>query len=157
MHPYTAERRGVLGNTSPENLEIFLGPHVGVQNPRPREISSSEGDAFPNTPLLSAVYGFIIITVASEYQGIYPYSAIDSVKINTSLMMIRECIIWKKNQKKNSCICTCVSGTWECHFWYPWTNLFSKILGVGLHFVIFCVFFVFMWINYVNVNVNGVG
>ena len=43
----------------------------GVQNPRPREISSSEGDAFPNTSLLSAVYGFIIIPVASEFEKIH--------------------------------------------------------------------------------------
>ena len=33
-------------------------PRLGVQNPRPREISWASGDVFPNTPLLSAVYGY---------------------------------------------------------------------------------------------------
>ena len=32
----------------------------GVQNPRPREISRASGDVFPNTSLLSAVYGYNI-------------------------------------------------------------------------------------------------
>ena len=38
---------------------------------------------------------FNITPVASGYQEIHPYSAmnIDSVKINTSLIMMRECII----------------------------------------------------------------
>ena len=31
---------------------------LGVQNPRPREISRASGDVFPNTSLLSAVYGY---------------------------------------------------------------------------------------------------
>ena len=31
---------------------------LGVQNPRPWEISRASGDVFPNTSLLSAVYGF---------------------------------------------------------------------------------------------------
>ena len=33
----------------------------GVQNPRPWEISRASGDVFPNTSLLSAVYGSITI------------------------------------------------------------------------------------------------
>ena len=54
----------------------------GVQNPRPREISRAKGDVFPNASL-------------SEYQEIHPYSAlnIDSVKINISLLMMREWLI----------------------------------------------------------------
>ena len=32
---------------------------LGVQNPRPWEISRASGDVFPNTSLLSAVYGYI--------------------------------------------------------------------------------------------------
>ena len=36
---------------------------LGVQNPRPREISWASGDVFPNTSLLSAVYGFNILRV----------------------------------------------------------------------------------------------
>ena len=41
-----------------------------------------------------------IIPVASEYQEIHPYSAmnIDSVKINTSLIMMRECSVWFSEQ-----------------------------------------------------------
>ena len=31
---------------------------LGVQNPRPREISWASGDVFPNTSLLLAVYGY---------------------------------------------------------------------------------------------------
>ena len=52
LYPYTAERRDVLGNTSPEAQEISRG----VQNPRPREISRAEGDVFPNASRLEAVY-----------------------------------------------------------------------------------------------------
>ena len=33
---------------------------LGVQNPRPREISRASGDVFPNTSLLLAVYGYNI-------------------------------------------------------------------------------------------------
>ena len=52
MYSYTAERRDVLGNTSPEAREISRG----VQNPRPREFSRAEGDVFPNASRLEAVY-----------------------------------------------------------------------------------------------------
>ena len=70
--PYTAERRGVLGNTSPKDQVISrgrgfctLGPKDcmrekpegrGVQNPRPREIPRSSGGVFPNISWLEAVY-----------------------------------------------------------------------------------------------------
>ena len=39
---------------------------------------------------------FNITPVASGYQEIHPYSAIniDSVKINTSLIMMKECMVW---------------------------------------------------------------
>ena len=34
---------------------------LGVQNPRPWEISRASGDVFPNTSLLSAVYGYNVL------------------------------------------------------------------------------------------------
>jgi hypothetical protein len=45
--------------------------------------------------MVSLDHAFNIIPVASGYQEIHPYSAmnIDSVKINTSLIMMKECII----------------------------------------------------------------
>ena len=46
MYPYTGERRDVLGNTSPEDQEILkdgvLVEGRGVQNPDPREITSTK-------------------------------------------------------------------------------------------------------------------
>ena len=56
LYPYTAERRDVLGNTSPEAREIFQGPR-GAKSP-PEGNLSAEGDVFPNTSLLSAVYRY---------------------------------------------------------------------------------------------------
>ena len=44
-----------LGLRSRANLSA-----LGVQNPRLWEISRSSGDVFPNTSLLSAVYGYIL-------------------------------------------------------------------------------------------------
>ena len=75
---------------------------------RPREISRASGDLFPNTSLLSAVYGYntsrleavyghslIINPYRGMYQEIHPCMAgsIDSVKINTSLLMMREWMV----------------------------------------------------------------
>ena len=40
---------------------------LGVQNPRPWEISRASGDVFPNTSLLSAVYGYILSSLAGKY------------------------------------------------------------------------------------------
>ena len=80
---YTASSRDALGNTSPRPSRFPsggdfapLGPRdcpraspsgnlsgLGVQNPRPWEISWASGDVFPNTSLLSAVYGYIILTM----------------------------------------------------------------------------------------------
>ena len=42
---------------------------LGVQNPRPREISRASGDVYPNTSLLSAVYGYMKQMVMNENQG----------------------------------------------------------------------------------------
>ena len=59
---HTAPTRDALGTTSPSGLKISPGQGfcplrlpsgLVVQNPRPR----SSGAAFPNTSLLSAVYG----------------------------------------------------------------------------------------------------
>ena len=61
---YTASSRDALGNTSPSALDFpRASPSgnlsgLGVQNPRPWEISRASGDVFPNTSLLSAVYGY---------------------------------------------------------------------------------------------------
>ena len=49
-----------VGNLHPSALEIALGlSGLGVQNPRPWEISWASGSVFSNTSLLSAVYGYI--------------------------------------------------------------------------------------------------
>ena len=49
---------------------------------------------------------FNITLVASGYQEIHPYSAmnIDSVKINTSLIMMKECQIRKQIDKDGLCV-----------------------------------------------------
>ena len=69
----------------------------------PRDISRAEGnlevggDVQPNTSRFEAVYGHSLIINPSlgMYQEIHPCraSSIDSVKINTSLPMMRECIV----------------------------------------------------------------
>ena len=111
--PYTASNRDVLGCTSPPTsrfpsaLEMSLGL-------RPRDISRASGnllvvgDVQPNTSLLSAVcvynasgleavYGHSLIINPSlgMYQEIHPCRASStySVEINTSLPMIRECVV----------------------------------------------------------------
>ena len=95
MYPYTAERRDVLENTPPEAQEISKGPKG------PRAISRASGSKIPargksrgpmdNTISEEYVIQYII-PVASVYQEIHPNSVvnIDSVKINTSLIMMRE-------------------------------------------------------------------
>ena len=66
----TCSLGSVLGNTALGIIFLDTLPRanirttstvLGVQNPRPREIFRSSGDVFPNTPLLLAVYGYIII------------------------------------------------------------------------------------------------
>ena len=69
----------------------------------PRDISRAEGnlevggDVQPNSSQFEAVYGHSLIINPSlgMYQEIHPcrVSSIDSVKINTSLPMMRECKI----------------------------------------------------------------
>ena len=40
---------------------------LGVQNPRPWEISWASGSVFSNTSLLSAVYGYILSSLSGKY------------------------------------------------------------------------------------------
>ena len=106
LYPYTAERRDVLGCTSlmtkrfPKAWEMSRGGS-------PRDISRAEGnlevggDVQPNISRLEAVYGhsLIINPYQGMYQEIHPFRAgsIGRVKINTSLLMMREwhiLIIW---------------------------------------------------------------
>ena len=58
----------------------------------PRDFPRASGGVFSDTSLLSSVYEPNTVSVANECHEIHPYSTanIDSVKINTSLMM-REC------------------------------------------------------------------
>ena len=104
LYTYTAERRDVLGFTSlttkrfPEAWEMSRGRS-------PRDISRAGGnlevgrDVKPNTSRLKAVYGHSLIINLSlgMYQQIHPSRAVSiySVKINTSLLMMRECCISK--------------------------------------------------------------
>ena len=44
---------------------------LGVQNPRPWEISCASGSVFSNTSLLSAVYGYITLTPVSQAAEIH--------------------------------------------------------------------------------------
>ena len=102
LYPYTAERRDVLGCTSP-TTKGFPEAREMSRGRSPRDISRAEGnlevggDVQPNTSQLEAVYGhsLIIISYQGMYQEIHPCMAgsIDSVKINTSLLMMRECTI----------------------------------------------------------------
>ena len=86
---------GCIGLYIPDHQEISRG-----QRDVPRDISGAEGnlkvggDVQPNTSRLEAVYGhsLIINSYQGMYQEIHPCMAgsIDSVKINTSLLMRRE-------------------------------------------------------------------
>ena len=99
--PYTASSRDILGCTSPPTsrfpsaLEMSLGL-------RPQDISRASGnllvvgDVQPNTSLYNPIHPstrqctdtmFMISSCLSYYCG-----SIGSVKINTSLLMMRECI-----------------------------------------------------------------
>ena len=85
LYTYTAERRDVLGCTSPTTKRF---PEVG-------------GDVQPNSSRFEAVYGHSLIINPSlgMYQEIHPSkaSSIDNVKINTSLPMMRECNVMHCN------------------------------------------------------------
>ena len=67
-------------------------------NSRAEGILEAGGDLQPNISRLEAVYGhsLVINPYHGMYQEIHPFGAgsIDSVKINTSLIMMRECEIW---------------------------------------------------------------
>ena len=84
LYTYTAERRDVLGCTSPTASRAEGNLEVG-------------GDVQPYTSLLWAVYGHSLIINPSlgMYQEIHPCRASStySVKINTSLPMMGECQI----------------------------------------------------------------
>ena len=93
LYTYTAERRDVLGNTSPEAREMSRGRS-------PRDILRAGGnlevggDVQPNSSRFEGVYGHSLIINPSlgMYQEIHSCraSSINSVKINTSLPMMRE-------------------------------------------------------------------
>ena len=99
LYPYTAERRDVLGCTSP-TTKRFPEAREMSRGRSPRGISRAEGnlevggDVQPNTSRLEAVYGhsLIINPYLGMYQEIHPCRAVSigSVKINTSLLMMRE-------------------------------------------------------------------
>ena len=105
MYTYTAERRDVLGCTSP-TTKRFPEAREMSRGRSPRDISRAEGnlevggDVQPNTSRFEAVYGHSLIINPSlgMYQEIHPCRASStySVKINTSLPMMRECLILPK-------------------------------------------------------------
>ena len=102
MYTYTAERRDVLGCTSP-TTKRFPEAREMSRGRSPRDISRAEGnlevggDVQPNSSRFEAVYGHSLIINPSlgMYQEIHPCRASStySVKINTSLPMMRECTI----------------------------------------------------------------
>ena len=112
MYPYTAKRRDVLGCTSP-TTERFPEVREMSRGRSPRDTSRAEGnlegggDVQPNISRLEAVYGhsLIINPYQGMYQEIHPCMAgsIDSVKINTSLLMMRECIVLLIQQISEVC------------------------------------------------------
>ena len=55
LYPYTAKRRDVLGNISPEDQKISQEPR-GAKSPPISRAFGGSGNGFPNTFLLSAVY-----------------------------------------------------------------------------------------------------
>ena len=103
-HPqvYNASSRDVLGCTSPPT-SIFPEAQEMSRGRSPWDISRAEGnlevggDIQPNTSRFEAVYGHSLIINPSlgMYQEIHPCRASStySVKINTSLPMMRECDI----------------------------------------------------------------
>ena len=102
LYPYTAERRDVLGCTSP-TTKRFPEAREMSRGRSPRDILRAKGnlevggDVQPNISWLEAVCGHTLII--NPYQGIYqeihPCRAVSigRVKINTSLLMMRECVI----------------------------------------------------------------
>ena len=102
LYTYTAERRDVLGCTSP-TTKRFPEAREMSRGRSPRDISRAEGnlevggDVQPNSSQFEAVYGHSLIINPSlgMYQEIHPcrVSSIDSVKINISLPMMNECQI----------------------------------------------------------------
>ena len=93
LYPYTAERRDVLGFTSPKTKR-FPDVQDILRAERNLEVG---GDVQPNASRLEAVYGHSLIINPSlgMYQEIHPYevSSTYSVEINTSLPMMRECVL----------------------------------------------------------------
>ena len=102
LYTYTAERRDVLGCTSP-TTKRFPEAREMSRGRSPRDISRAEGnlevggDVQPNTSRFEAVYGHSLIINPSlgMYQEIHPSKASStySVKINTSLPMMREWVV----------------------------------------------------------------
>ena len=91
---YTAERRDVLGCTSP-TTKRFPEAREMSRGGSPRDISRAEGnlevegDVQPNSSWLEALYGHSLIINPSQgmYQEIHPCraSSIGSFKINTAI------------------------------------------------------------------------
>ena len=91
FYPYTAERRDVMGNTSPEELEISRGWGFCT----PRKFWGCATDICP-WDYIKKYCPKGNIPVASEYQEIHLHGAmnIQYFKINTSLIMMREWVSW---------------------------------------------------------------
>ena len=100
---HTAKRRDVLGCTSPSTKRFPEAWEIS-RGQSPRDFFRAEvnlevgGDVQPKTSQLEAVYShsLIINPFLRMYQEMHPYRAMssDSVKINTSLVMRRECSIF---------------------------------------------------------------
>ena len=93
---------GWIGLYIPDDQEISGGPR-DVPRTKPEGHLEGQGKSWgrrgvqPNTSRFEAVYGHSLIINSSlgMYQEIHPCraSSIDSVKINTSLQMMRECFL----------------------------------------------------------------
>ena len=68
---------------------------IGKYAPEAKEISQGRGFCTRGPRAISRAMSFDITPVASGYKEIHPCSAmnIDSVKINTSLIMMKECMV----------------------------------------------------------------
>ena len=139
--PYTASSRDVLWCLSPttkrfpEALEMSQG-----QSPRAEGNLEVEGDVQPNSSRFEAVYSHSLIINPSlgMYQEIHPFraSSIDSVKINTSLPMMREWTILLRLTSWLQCQKSCKFLSFSS-FWMFWDVFHIYLPGVEAAIVFF--------------------
>ena len=123
-YPSSIKTREVLGNPSPMPSRF---PETRETSRGSREISRAEGGDFPIPP--ESWWSTDILSSSNFLQGVHQQilpcrqGRIDSVKINPSLLMMRECLDWTSSSVDNKSFSEARLSSLTSCFWVAFTRL----------------------------------